>query len=190
MLQADDIDLLAPLESPISGPLMAIGALPRTVTPDDLSEALSGWISEAQFSALIGLSSRRVRDLVRDGVLTKTIKNRRLGFVVPGEIIAYCAFLRDRFTARGQTDDLKNERVRKERAAAEKLELQNAAIRGEMVAVNEVRAEWGNLVRDVRAGMLAVPARVGAALPHLGSHDIATIDAEVRAALEAISHDA
>jgi phage terminase Nu1 subunit (DNA packaging protein) len=38
-------------------------------------------------------------------------------------------------------------------------------------------------LRTVRAGILAVPSRVAARLPHLSRTDIAEIDAEVRAAL-------
>jgi hypothetical protein len=45
---------------------------------------------------------------------------------------------------------------------------------------------WLSLVlplwRTVRAGMLAVPRRVAARLPHLSKHDVAEIDAEIRAA--------
>jgi terminase small subunit / prophage DNA-packing protein len=42
--------------------------------------------------------------------------------------------------------------------------------------------------RTVRAGMLAVPSRAGARLPHLTAHDIAEIDAEVRAVLTEIGN--
>jgi phage terminase Nu1 subunit (DNA packaging protein) len=35
----------------------------------------------------------------------------------------------------------------------------------------------------VRAGLLAVPSRVAARLPHLTAHDILEIDREIRAAL-------
>lgn len=46
-----------------------------------------------------------------------------------------------------------------------------------------VEAEWSGVLRTVRAGMLAVPSRVQQRLPHLTAHDVAQIDAEVRAAL-------
>lgn len=185
----DDLDLLAPLESPISGPSGGLDGAARTVEPSAQKIALEGWISEAEFSALIGVTSSRVRELMRDGVLTKTTRNRRLGFLLPDEVHAYCRHLRKRAVAQGQTDDLKIERVRKERAAAEKLELQNAALRGELVSVGAVKQEWGGILRDVRAGMLAVSSRVGAVLPTLTPHDIGVIDREIRAALEALADD-
>jgi phage terminase Nu1 subunit (DNA packaging protein) len=44
-------------------------------------------------------------------------------------------------------------------------------------------SEWSGVLRTVRAGMLAVPSRAAQRLPHLSAHDVAEIDAEVRAAL-------
>jgi phage terminase Nu1 subunit (DNA packaging protein) len=56
-------------------------------------------------------------------------------------------------------------------------------MRGELVEAKAVEAEWADVLRTVRAGMLAVPSRVAARLPHLSKHDVAEIDAEIRAAL-------
>jgi hypothetical protein len=50
-----------------------------------------------------------------------------------------------------------------------------------------VEAEWSGVLRTVRAGMLAVPSRCAAHLPHLTAHEVAEIDAEVRAALTRLS---
>ena len=52
-----------------------------------------------------------------------------------------------------------------------------------MLDAAEVEAEWSSVLRTVRAGMLAVPSRCAARLPHLTPHDVAEIDAEVRAVL-------
>jgi phage terminase Nu1 subunit (DNA packaging protein) len=49
-----------------------------------------------------------------------------------------------------------------------------------------VEIEWSGVLRTIRAGMLAVPSRVAARLPHLNKHDVAGIDAEIRAALAEI----
>jgi phage terminase Nu1 subunit (DNA packaging protein) len=42
------------------------------------------------------------------------------------------------------------------------------------------------VLRAVRAGMLAVPSRCAARLPHLNVHDVSGIDTEIRAALTSI----
>jgi phage terminase Nu1 subunit (DNA packaging protein) len=58
-----------------------------------------------------------------------------------------------------------------------------------MLDAAAVEADWSGTLRNVRAGMLAVPSRASARLPHLTPHDIAEIDAEVRAVLTEISED-
>ena len=74
--------------------------------------------------------------------------------------------------------------------AAERLEIQNATARDELLPAADVRHAWGDIIRDVRAGLLAVPSRCGAALPHLSVADVESIDGEIRAALEGLADDA
>lgn len=65
----------------------------------------------------------------------------------------------------------------------EKLEIANAKARGELLPAAEVEKEWGLILRDLRASLLSLSARIGQKLPHLSTHDLAAIDAEVREAL-------
>jgi terminase small subunit / prophage DNA-packing protein len=75
------------------------------------------------------------------------------------------------------------ERGRLARAQASLTELKAAKMRGELLDAAEVERTWAGVLRGVRAGMLAVPSRIGARLPHLDVTDLDTIDREVRAAL-------
>jgi phage terminase Nu1 subunit (DNA packaging protein) len=75
------------------------------------------------------------------------------------------------------------ERARLARAQADLAELKAAKQRGLLLDAAAVETEWSGVLRTVRAGMLAVPSRVAQRLPHLTPHDVAEIDAEVRAAL-------
>jgi len=84
-------------------------------------------------------------------------------------------------------DDLKAEKIRQSREAADKLALQNAASRGELVRSSDVESAWSNVLRDVRAMMLAVPSRCGASLPHLSAHDVGAIDTEIKSALRGLA---
>lgn len=52
-----------------------------------------------------------------------------------------------------------------------------------MLDAGEVETTWSGILRQVRVGMLAVPSRAAQRLPHLTAHDVAEIDAEVRAVL-------
>src|SRR5438046_2508303 len=75
------------------------------------------------------------------------------------------------------------ERGRLAAAQANLAELKAAKMRGELVEAAAVEAEWSGVLRTVRAAVLAVPSRVAARLPHLSKHDVAEMDAEIRAAL-------
>jgi phage terminase Nu1 subunit (DNA packaging protein) len=81
------------------------------------------------------------------------------------------------------------DRGRFARAQADLAEAKAASVRGELVEVSAVEAEWSGILRTVRAGMLAVPSRCAARLPHLTPHDVAEIDREVRTVLTEIGSE-
>jgi phage terminase Nu1 subunit (DNA packaging protein) len=81
------------------------------------------------------------------------------------------------------------ERARLAAAQADLAELKAAKQRGTLLDAAEVENEWSGVLRFVRAGMLAVPSRCAARLPHLTAHDVAEIDREVRAVLTEIGSD-
>jgi phage terminase Nu1 subunit (DNA packaging protein) len=57
-----------------------------------------------------------------------------------------------------------------------------------LVEAAAVEAEWAGVLPTIRAGMLAVPSRVAARLPHLSARDVIEIDREVRAVLTEIGN--
>ena len=104
----------------------------------------------------------------------------------------YCEHIRRTASQRGgeaSLATLRDERIRIAKEQADALALKNAAVRGRTLDAGAVEAEWSSVLRNVRAGMLAVSSRAGARLPHLTAHDIAEIDAEVRAVLTEIGGD-
>jgi phage terminase Nu1 subunit (DNA packaging protein) len=48
--------------------------------------------------------------------------------------------------------------------------------RGKLLDAAEVERTWGGVLRTVRAGMLAVPSRIGARLPYLTATAVDEID--------------
>jgi phage terminase Nu1 subunit (DNA packaging protein) len=64
-------------------------------------------------------------------------------------------------------------RTRKERALAELREIEVAQKRGQLIDADEVAREWSDILRQVRAGVLAITSRVRSRLPHLTAHDAA-----------------
>jgi len=76
-----------------------------------------------------------------------------------------------------------NERARLAHAQADLAEQKLARQRGSLLEAEAVEREWSDVLRTVRAGMLAVPSRVAQRLPHLSAHDVSEIDAEIRVVL-------
>lgn len=169
-----------------SGPLGSPDAPAPPVVKATQAIGSGGLISEAELSDLFGISSRRVRDLLRDGVIEKTGRQ----FDRRDCTRAYTAWLREK-ASRGVAvmDELKAEKIRQARAAADKIELQNQASRGELLPAAEVVSGWAGILRDVRAAMLSIPSRCGAEIQHLSLDDIAVIAAEIKTALEVLSDD-
>ena len=143
-------------------------------------------MSESEIAAFLGIGTSRVRTLSREGVMVRVGRGR---FDVRETLGNYLARLRDGAVKAGPvTDEMKAEKLRLARQQADKIEIQNAAARGELVRSADVEREWANVLRDVRSTVLAVPSRVGSKLAHLTAHDVAEIDREIKAALEGLAN--
>lgn len=177
-----------------SGSLVNDPGLPAskaTETEDPPSEAIPGLVTESEMAQLLGITANRVRTLARDGILHRPVRGR---YDVRASLKTYIGDLRDKASRLGYAggkhlgkSDLEAEKLRLARQQADKIEIQNAAARGELVKSSEVERAWAAVLRDVRAAMLAVPSRCGATLPHLTAHDVAEIDRETRNALEGLA---
>jgi len=147
--------------------------------PFSMGETMTG----EQLGALLGISGRVVRELAQRGIIAKASRG---AYPVADSIARYCAHLREQAAGRSGNSNLTAERIRVAQATAEKIELQNAVARGEMVAVSDVRREWVTVATDLRAALLAIPARVSARVS-LSREASALLDDELRLSLEEIS---
>lgn len=136
-----------------------------------------------EMGALLGIAPRTVRELAGRGVVLRAGRGR---YDAAGSVATYCAHLREQ--AAGRAGDaqagLTVERARREREAADNLALRNAEIRRELLPAAEVERAWTEVLRDIRARMLAVPARCMARLGRLSPSEGAILDEEVRDALQ------
>lgn len=156
--------------------------------PPDVEELLgdlsapSDLVSEDDLADLLGVTARNVRELVADGVIERRGPAQ---YSQRQAVRAYCARLRDQGRRRGTADpELRAEKIRMAKEQADKLELANAISRREFLPASEVETTWATILREVRAGLLALPSRLPQLLPHLTPHDVRTIDTEVRGVLE------
>ena len=61
-------------------------------------------------------------------------------------------------------------------------------MRGELLEADAVAREWQDILRQLRAGVLAVTSQVRSRLPHLTPADADVIDREIRDALTVLGH--
>lgn len=132
-----------------------IGANPeRCIGPMTASDC-----SPEELAALIEVSTRSLMDLAKRGHVSKAKRGR---YRLAASVTAYCAHLRGGAAGRGGDDQvatLTTQRARLAREMADAAAAKNAVIRGTMVAAAEVEREWSDVLRTVRAGVLAVPSR-------------------------------
>lgn len=81
-------------------------------------------------------------------------------------------------------EDFFEAKARKEVYHARLAKLKFRQLDGQLVESSQVQEEWLKIVSAVKTRMLGIPSKVRARVPHLTLDDIATIEDEVRTALE------
>ena len=181
---------LAAILGPISCPLTGNSPPQHAAIPAPLVDGSTAFISEAALARLFGCSARAIRSHVKDGWYTKT-GDRAAPFERDACVTAYVTVLREK-ASRGVAvnDELKQQNVRKAKAAADLGELRAARERGDLIPAADVEHGWSLIVRDVQAAIRAVPARLANNLGHLTKADLATVKAELDLALERLADGA
>ncbi|MBC7147304.1 MAG: hypothetical protein H5U24_18175 [Thioclava marina] len=164
-----------------------IDALVKAPPEEHVSaETLGDWL---------GITANRVHALSRDGVIPRdqpgTASLGRKGvtsFPLRAAIRAYCDHARAGATGRRADAELSAEKLRLAREQADKIAFANARARGELLDAREVASAWRGVVVDLRAALLAVPGRVATRLG-MSREEAATLDSEIRTAMEALAHD-
>lgn len=151
---------------------------------------------KSSFAALVGVSPARVSQMIGEGMPVEhdgRIDVARGKLWIKENVSASrsaaqskeCDQMEMPFAAR---TDAAAERARLAREQADNVALKNAILRRDMVPATEVEKEWSGIVRQARAGILAVPPRLRQIIPTLSAHDIDLIDAELRKVLEELAH--
>ena len=140
--------------------------------------------SAKELASLIGVTERTVRKLAGENRVVRRSTGR---YAVRESVAKYCEHLRHMAAQHGDEEtalDLTRERARYASEQADAVAIKNAVSRNELLPARDVEARWSAVLRDVKARMLALPARLEQRLGHLSKHDVTAIDREVRDALE------
>jgi phage terminase Nu1 subunit (DNA packaging protein) len=78
-------------------------------------------------------------------------------------------------------------KTKKEKYQARLAKLKYQQLSGKLIPADEVKTEWQKLIAIAKTRLLAVSSKARGRIPHLTAGDIATIDEEIRAALEGIA---
>ncbi|MEO1721338.1 MAG: hypothetical protein AAFR84_02915, partial [Pseudomonadota bacterium] len=122
-------------------------------------------IAQGEFGRRVGVNRQTVQDLCARGILV-----RGPGGKLDWEptLLAYCAHIRGVAagrTSNGASDlDLTDERARKAKEEADKLEMENAHRRGQLLDRADVDAAVSGAFARVRARLLSVPTKVAPTL--------------------------
>jgi phage terminase Nu1 subunit (DNA packaging protein) len=147
-----------------------LGELAPSTAPNEATAALPP-VSLPVLAQTLGLTVRAVNQLAVSGVV---VKLGRGSYDLQASVSRYIATLR-------KPDGNNKDRLTAAQADLAELKLEES--RAALLPASTVEREWAGILRDVRAGCLAVTARVQQHLPHLTAHDAATLDSEIRAAL-------
>lgn len=138
--------------------------------------------------ALLDLSSGALTDLKKRGIAVHLGHD---SYDMEATVRAYVQHLRGIAAGWGSADQaaqLSVERARLAKEQADAHALKNAKLRGELVEAAEVERTWGDVLRQVRARILAVPSRLRADLSELTPRQIEAMDRALRDALTELGH--
>jgi len=144
---------------------------------DDAPTALPATVNAEALSVLLGITPRMVYELSRREIVIRTGHGQ---YALRDSVRNYLKSIHKRADA----DTLTQERVRQTREAADALAIKNAKLRGALLDAAEVEREWADVLRGLRAALLALPSRVQQRMNHLTVADVAAIDREVRDVLQ------
>jgi phage terminase Nu1 subunit (DNA packaging protein) len=145
-------------------------------------------VGAGELADYLGVSSQSIAAFANDG---KVVRLKRGRYDLRASVQTYTAHLREVAAARGgeaQILDLTQERARLAREQADGQELKNRQLRRDLVSASDVEREWSDILRKVRAGILATTSRVRASAG-LTAEQAVEMDAELRLALKDLGND-
>ena len=108
-------------------------------------------------SKLLLLTERRVQQLVKEGVIPKTERNR---YELAPAVQGYIRYLQERMVGNtAQPLDYQNEKSRLVRIQADKAQIELDHMNQTLVTTSEVAKEWESILNDMKSKILSIPTK-------------------------------
>lgn len=144
-------------------------------------------IGGSDLCELLGISPAMLTELKKRGI---AVSHGRDAYDLASTVNAYVTHLRNTASGRGGEEQVANltaERARLAKEQADAQALKNGKLRGDLVEAAEVERAWSDVLRKIRARVLAVPSRLRQSIT-LSTSDAERIDRELRDALTELGH--
>lgn len=147
--------------------------------------AVDETISGKELADFLGLTERRLRQLVQDQHMKKAGRGK---YFFKDSVQSYMAFLKEASEKKGDAT-YQAESLRKLTAEADKAEFEASIMRGDLAPIEEITATWSHIAMEVRTNVLAIATKAASRInADMSKADIqAVIADEVDGCLEALS---
>lgn len=134
--------------------------------------------TQAGVAQVVGITQQNIAALAKVGVFegAKTVREG---------VLRYCA--RQRAYASKNEGGLSDERAKLAKAQRDRIEMENAARRGELAPITVLRDTLAAMATACVAHIDAVPGKARQRMPHLSARDLATLDALLKEARNAMA---
>lgn len=137
-------------------------------------------IGGADLCDLLGISPAMLSELKKRGIAVHYSKD---AYDLAQTVRAYVTHLRGTASGRGgedQVTSLTSQRARLAKEQADAVAIKNKKLRGELVEASEVERAWSDILRQLRARVMAIPARIRADLPMIEASTVQAFDRALR----------
>jgi phage terminase Nu1 subunit (DNA packaging protein) len=143
-------------------------------------------VTTIELADVLGLTDRRIRELVREGVIDRIDRGQ---YNLAECVQSYIKYKIDSISKREETGKLSEEQARLTKLKADREEIELKKLRGEVIPVYEIAKLWNYVITSAKTKLLSIPSIIKIQNPDIDISVINSIDTIHRECLEELAHD-